>query len=508
MRLRIFFPCLIAAALWVVALATAGSAEARRVALVIGNSDYGIGPLRNPVGDAEAVAQTLDKKLGFDTVILKRNLTSEGFRTALLEFARAATGAEVGLVYFAGHGTETGGRNFLIPVDAKLARASDLDLEAIGLDTVIAQLAGVTSLKIVILDACRNSLFPLSGLKRSTGRGLARIEPAGNTLVAYAAKDGTTADDGVGLHSPFTAALLKHLATPGLEIRQLFGFVRDDVEAATSHQQEPYLYGSLGGKGMFLVPVPPVPPVVPTIGAPLPPPVVPAPAPTPQLSEIERAWALAKDTSAIAVLEAFRKQYGASNALFDRLAQERIDALKAAEAKKAAEAGQKAAMAFPPPPTAAPTPTPPAPPDLARRLQVELQRVGCDPGYIDGVWGDKGEAALQRFARYAKLGLSTDQPTLAALDAVKGQAVRICPLECGPNTVERNGACVAKAAPDREPPRAKPYRNTQKAYERPAPAPKAPRYRPESKPSMCWAVEGRTMTIVPCSDPRAGTRAY
>ena len=233
----------------------AGPADAKRVALVVGNADYKVGPLQNPINDATAVAEAFGK-LGFDKVVLKRNLGIEQFRAALLELSQAALGADLGVVYFAGHGMESNGRNFLIPIDARLARASDLSLEAIALDTVLDQLGGVAKLKLVILDACRNNVFPLAGAqRRATTRGLVRIEPEDNTLVVYAAKAGTTADDGVGRrHSPFTEALLKHMATPGLEINFVFRRVRDDVVAATNSAQQPHVYGTLGGKEFYLLP--------------------------------------------------------------------------------------------------------------------------------------------------------------------------------------------------------------------------------------------------------------
>jgi uncharacterized caspase-like protein len=323
------------------ALATlcAVPAEARRVALVIGNAAYKVGPLGNPVNDATAVAAALSK-LGFDKVILKKNLGVDGFRAALGEMARETVGADVGLVYFAGHGTEVAGRNFLVPVDATLGRVSALDLEAIPLDTVLGQLDGVRKLKLVILDACRNNVFAPAGAKRSVGRGLARIEPEDNTLVVYAAKDGTTADDGVGrLHSPFTEALLRHIGTPGLEINLLFRRVRDDVMKATGHEtqpQQPHVYASLGGQELYLSP--------PAVWAPAVKPAAAAPSPQPPVSDAERAWAAAKNTTSIAVLDAFRRQYGASNAFYDRLAATRIDELK-----------KQAAVAVPPP---APAPVP------------------------------------------------------------------------------------------------------------------------------------------------------
>ena len=294
-------------------------AEARRVALVIGNADYKIAPLQNPANDAAAVATALERQLGFDKVMLRTNLGADGFRAALLELARETAGAELGLVYFAGHGTEVGGKNFLIPVDATLARSSALALEAIPLDAVLEQLDGVRRLKLVILDACRNNIFGLAGAKRSQSRGLARIEPEDNTLVAYAAKEGTTADDGKGPHSPYTMALLRHIATPGLEINLLFRRVRTDVLAATGGGQQPAEYHSLGDKEIFLVPTPLLSP-----GAPAP--VLPAPVPPP--SEAARTWAAVKDTTSIAALEAFRRQYGAANPVYDRLAEARIVELR------------------------------------------------------------------------------------------------------------------------------------------------------------------------------------
>src|SRR5262249_48821514 len=272
-------------ACWAMLMAVAAPAEARRVALVIGNADYKIAPLQNPVGDATAVAEAFEKKLGFDKVILKTNLDLNGFRAALDGLSREANGADVAVIYFAGHGMEVGGKNFLIPVDATLARAGALDLEAIPLETVLVQLEGVRELKLVILDACRNNPFVLRGGKRALGRGLARIEPEDSTLVVYAAKDGTTADDGVGRpHSPFTDALLKHIATPDTEVRIMFSRVGADVAAATGRQQLPYLYGTLG-KEHYLLPKPQVPPGTSAKAD---------PAPAPQTSETERAWALVK----------------------------------------------------------------------------------------------------------------------------------------------------------------------------------------------------------------------
>jgi hypothetical protein len=244
----------------VILVIIASPAEARRVALVIGNADYKVGPLANPVDDADAMA-TAFSALGFDRVLLRKNLGIEGFRTVLSEVARESVGAEVAVVFYAGHGTERDGRNYLIPVDARLDRVSDLDLQAIALSIVLDQIAGATKLKLVILDACRNNVFPLAGVRRSVTRGLARIEPEDNTLVVYAAKEGTLAEDGPHMrHSPFTAALLNHIATPGREISVVFRRVRDEVARATGSRQQPHLYGTLGGEPIYLRGAAPVSP--------------------------------------------------------------------------------------------------------------------------------------------------------------------------------------------------------------------------------------------------------
>jgi hypothetical protein len=284
---------------------------ARRVALVIGNADYTLGPLANPVNDATAVAEALEKALGFEKVILRKNVTFDGFRAALRELAREVTGAELGVVYFAGHGIEVAGKNFLIPVDARLARSGDLSLEAISLDSVLEQLAGASRLKLVILDACRNNPFPVAGAKRAVSRGLSRIEPEDNTLVVYAAKDGTTADDGAGQrHSPFTLALLKHIATPGLEINFVFRRVRDDVAAATSPVQTPHVYGTLGGKELYLKP-----------GLPKPTGETPAPSTAADVARICREVEGMSNPATLAVLERQHKGTPAGECVAARLMQ-------------------------------------------------------------------------------------------------------------------------------------------------------------------------------------------
>jgi len=150
----------------------------------------------------------------------------------------------------------------LIPVDAELKRDTDAANEAISLQSVMLQVANTGSLGLVILDACRNNPFAAKmsrslAARAAAGSGLGRIEPVGNVLVAYAARDGTTALDGDGRNSPFAAALLRNIETPGVEVTFMFRNVRDDVMEATRNAQQPFVYGSLSRKAIYLVAAPP-----------------------------------------------------------------------------------------------------------------------------------------------------------------------------------------------------------------------------------------------------------
>ena len=267
---RFLFPAVV---LFITLFAQAAGALAeRRVALVIGNSAYrNAAALPNPKRDAAALADKL-KALGYE-VTLKTDLDYDQMRRALRAFSRIADGADVAVVFYAGHGMEAGGVNYLIPVDAKLETAADLDFEAITLNKALGVVDGARKLKLVMLDACRDNPFakrmkPAGGRTRSIGRGLARVEPSGgNVLVAYAARAGTTADDGDGAHSPFTQALLDNLAAPGLDVRLMLGKVRDEVKRATGGRQEPFINGSLGGETISLAPAAPASPAKPALQA-------------------------------------------------------------------------------------------------------------------------------------------------------------------------------------------------------------------------------------------------
>jgi tetratricopeptide (TPR) repeat protein len=243
--------------------------QGRRVALVIGNSTYkNVPTLSNPRKDAEAIAASL-RNVGFDQVTLANDATREKLIDRLRAFADEAETADWAMVYYAGHGMEVGGVNYLVPTDARLAADRDIQFEAVPLDQVLAAVDTAKKLKLVVLDACRDNPFsprkteapevaaaPAStgGAKitsRSIGRGLAEVKTTGGTLVVFAAKNGQVALDGDGDNSPFAVAMLQRVATPGVEINKLFRLVRDDVMEATAGRQEPYTYGSLPGKEDF-----------------------------------------------------------------------------------------------------------------------------------------------------------------------------------------------------------------------------------------------------------------
>jgi len=243
------------AILFVAQAMISGAFAETRVALVIGNSDYKhAASLPNPKNDAEDLALVLGR-IGF-SVTTADNLGSDAMRRMLRDFARQASRADMALVFFAGHGMEVNKQNYLIPTDAQLETDQDIGYEAVPLDLVINAVSGARRLGLVMLDACRNNPFAASMKRtsstRSVGRGLTRIEPAAGTLVSYAAKEGTVADDGHGRNSPYTKALIAHLEQPGLEINFLFRKVRDSVLESTNGTQEPFTYGSLPGKQIFL----------------------------------------------------------------------------------------------------------------------------------------------------------------------------------------------------------------------------------------------------------------
>src|ERR1700675_3612266 len=296
----------------------------KRVALVLGNSAYqNVPQLANPVNDGAVVAATL-KAAGFDVVDSRRDLPAAETRRALRDFADRARDADIAVVYYAGHGMEVDGTNYLIPIDAKLERDTDIYDEALSLDRVLVAIEPATRLRLVILDACRDNPFAKSMKRtlasRAIAQGLGKIEPSSpNMLIAYSAKAGSTALDGDARNSPFTLALAKHLTTPGLDVRRAFGFVRDEVLKTTGNKQEPFVYGSPGGRGVPLVPAAKAAPST--------------PAPSPQ-AEARRDYELALQIGNKDALNAFLAQY--PDGFYANLAKIQIAKIAAEETRVAA----------------------------------------------------------------------------------------------------------------------------------------------------------------------------
>lgn len=248
----VVFVCALIAAL------ASPAAASRRVALVIGNSAYvNATPLANPANDAADVSAKL-KDLGFD-VTLGLDLDKHGFDVKLREFSSALESADAAVLFYAGHGLQIAGRNYLIPIDAKLERERDVEFEAVSLDFVLKQmeLDRDTKTNIVFLDACRNN--PLArNLARSMGtrsasigNGLAETFAGVGTFISYSTQPGNVALDGEGRNSPFASALIKRIKDPGKSLTSVMIDVRKDVVSATSGKQVPWDHSALTGDFYF-----------------------------------------------------------------------------------------------------------------------------------------------------------------------------------------------------------------------------------------------------------------
>ena len=261
-----------------------GYAIGRRVALIIGNSDYrgSISRLANPANDARDIAKAMEK-VGFD-VDVHLDATRDEMNRAILAFKKRLHESDVGLFYYAGHAIQVNGRNFMIPVEANLEitdmRADTLadyvSLETVEIDDVLGRMAAAEpDLNIVILDACRDN--PFAGRSRGLSRGLAQTLAPRGTFVAYATAPGQVAEDGSGNNSPYTSALVEAVKTPGLKLEDVFKQVRRDVALETDGRQTPWENSSIFGDFYFTPPKPT--PKEPPVTAKLPPAQSPAPAP-------------------------------------------------------------------------------------------------------------------------------------------------------------------------------------------------------------------------------------
>jgi hypothetical protein len=499
MRLRLFV--LFVVTTWLsIGLGTGSALAEKRVALVIGNSAYkNVARLANPTNDA-ALVGGMFKKAGFDAVDVRIDLNVVDMRKALREFGGKAREADVAVIYYAGHGIELDGTNYLIPTDAALETDTDVLDEAFPLDRVLFAIEPAKQLRLVILDACRDNPFAKTMKRtvasRGIGRGLAKVEPTSpNTMIAFAAKAGSTASDGDTKNSPFATALVERLPTPGLDLGKAFRFVRDDVLKTTGNKQEPYVYGSLGGDDVPLVAAKPV---------------VAGPQASPD-AEVRRDYELAlqlgtrdgwtaflsrvpsgfyadlakgqlnkiaaEETRAAAAEKARQAEDEKSRLAGERAKKAEQDkaaaAAKAAEDAKAAaekakqveeakaaaaeqrrkDAEAAAAKAATDKPSseneqklAAVNPAPAqsslSPQERAKLVQSELRRVGCLTDAADGDWTASSQRSLTLFNKYAGTTFDAGLASFEALDAIKAKQGRVCPLICDHGFRADGNACV------------------------------------------------------------------
>ena len=248
MRRALLTALLVALPLALSAALLPACADGRRVALVIGNSRYANVPaLTNPANDAKLIGATLAlKQIGF--ILIgggpQLDLDKAGFDRAVRAFGQALQGADIALFYYAGHGMQVSGTNWLVPVDAKLTRPQDLEFVMTDAEAVLRQMEGAgTRLNVVILDACRDNPFA-AGSARGIGHGLAQMQAPEGTLISYATQPGAEAEDGDGKDSPYTTALSEAIQQPGLDIFQMFNRVGVQVKRATGGRQVPWVSNS------------------------------------------------------------------------------------------------------------------------------------------------------------------------------------------------------------------------------------------------------------------------
>ncbi|WP_197277356.1 caspase family protein [Sphingomonas profundi] len=308
--------------------ASAACAAGGKVALVISNAAYAnAGQLGNPPNDARIVAEAA-RKAGFQSVTLAANLSLADFQRALRDFRGRAEGAEVAMVYYAGHGIEGSGKNWLIPVDAKLNSGLDLAYEAIDLDRVMEAISGA-QVRMVILDACRNNPFGRSWRSgtRAVARGLGGVD-VDDVLVIYAAAPGQTASDGTGGNSPFAVSLARRMVQPDLPIQLLGGAVRDDVLKSTNGEQRPFISASITGTPVYLVPR------TAAGGGPATAAAAPAPAPTVDAATLDAlTWQGAVSANSREAFEEYRRQF--PNGRFASLAEQNLARIGKAAARPA-----------------------------------------------------------------------------------------------------------------------------------------------------------------------------
>lgn len=347
---------IVATVLFLLPTALYAQAE-KRVALVIGNSAYQHAPtLDNPANDAADMSAAL-KKHGFK-VIDGFDLDKSGFDRKVRDFSVMLRGAEVGLFFYAGHGLQVAGQNYLVPIDAKAEAADALDWEMVRLDLVHRTMERVTTTNIIFLDACRNN--PLArNLARAMGtrsaeigRGLAAVESGVGTLISFSTQPGNVALDGTGRNSPFASALVRQLSNPTDDLSAILIAVRNDVMKETQRKQVPWEHSALTGRFYFRSAQPGAAPASNIAAAPS--------------SEAAEAWSAVKDVTSIPTLEAYLSRF--KDTFFAELARQRIEELRQQRSAVAAISPDRTGLS--------PTVPPPRPMQEEKRVALLIGNQG------------------------------------------------------------------------------------------------------------------------------------
>lgn len=446
---------------------------AGNAALVIGNSDYRTVPtLPNPANDARVVSEALSKQ-GFD-VTVALNQTRAQMLTTLREFRDQADQAEYAMVYYAGHGMEIAGRNYLIPVDARIADERDARLEMVEMQDVLAQLSGAKRMKMIVLDACRDNPFVTRMQRekkaRNVGRGLAIVSSAdADTLIAYAAAAGEVTPDGQeGANSPYTRAFVNALSGPPVDIRLMLGAVRDELRQSVPGSA-PFVYSSLGGSAYV---------VNPNNNARF----AAKPNQPPELDEnaLLLDFATAEISNSVASWDRFLSEYEShtEHTLYV-LARRKRNLLSAAnEQEPKSEPRSGAAPEQPEQVAALEVPSMPAPPadeivetpvptrkETIEELQRALKDRNCYPGRLDGIYGRQTASGLASLSRRSGKSLTMDRAS--TVDHLQQLVLQVQDL----GDVRCPTAKVARTSPPRKQTTRKPATSTPKVVTSPSPTP-------------------------------------
>ncbi len=467
------------AALFVAVVPAADAAAERRVALVIGNGAYQSVPtLDNPLVDAKAVAAAL-KRIGFE-VVEGYDLKLDAMRSTVGAYAAKLDGAKVAFVYYAGHGVAVAGENYLLPTDTVLKSESDLDFRTMNINLVLRQMQREDRVNVVVLDACRDNPFAkelarsMKTRSAAVGAGLSeiRLNSAAGTMIAFATDPDKTALDGVsGQNSPFTAALLKHMETPGVSISTVMDRVREDVWRSTSEKQRPWVNTSIIGE-FYLNPVAPTVKVAAVDAPGLAGPAVPGALPNPQTLEM-KLWEAADRSGTTEDYKAYLEAH--PNGYFAQIARNRIARAAAApaaapgaptrapvdEAALKAEAGSTATEEAL---------------KLSQKDRVEAQQrlraLGFDPGGTTGKFGPGTRRALtnwQKTRGIPESGFLTRTQQAALWEQSEADFRKLAAARPAPQPVRT-------VAPR---PRPAPAREEAQAQARPAPQQAQPQQQPQ-----------------------------